>query len=454
MASRLFNPTYRFRGIDAPNVAGSTNLILNALGTPGRLARGLQEKEKAKREEERANQLLQLKLNQDARLQDRANREADLYKQREALGNILTSLPSKEKTVTKTIPAVEGNRAIIEAREKANERIEERNKKVLEDQIRASEEYSSLLDQYRNETLPVGKSVMRPTAPDGSKLLRKTTVNQKGVEDPKGRYVGYADSSGKEVSGFERLLGNYTTVPSELSEEEKSLYYSTSEKDRLFTDREAHNKAMKESGLNELKKLLPKNKIPELIPDTPSKTIEILEDKRKGKWIDEAYKSILNNPRADDNTKLLAIGKLQNQANLLFGKDPRPLTPSESLAQQKAIEKKEKEELELSDYYSLGVPRNIKTTKGAKEYLKDRKKISDSKYGVGPKTLKAYESGLGTLDDDDQKAIESVAERYKITDSDLASIIDTYATQDITPRFSGAITEDVIKFIADNYKSR
>jgi hypothetical protein len=451
----LPNPTYRFRGIDAPNVAGSTNLILNALGTPGRVARGIQEREKAQREEERANQLLQLKLNQDARAQERADREADLYKQREALGNILTNLPSTQKTIIQNIPSIEGNRNIIEARKKANEKIEERNRKVLEDQIGASEEYSRLLDEYRSQSLPLSEPTMKTTAPDDSTLLRRTTVNQRGVEDPRGRYVGYIDSSGKEVSEVERLFGNYSVVPSELPEKEKSLYYNEPERSRVFTDKQAHNKAMKESGLLGLKNLIPKTKIPELIPDTPSKIKEITEKKSKGEWIDEAYQSILDNTEANDNTKLLAIDKLQNQANLLFGKDPKPLTPTEKLNAAKELRKKEKEKKTLSDYYSLGVPKRIKTVEVAEKYLENREKKKDKTlYGAGALTLKAYETGVGTIDKSHQEDIQDTAKKYKITDKELASVVETLADKSYGFRRSSTIAEEIIDYIKANYRLR
>lgn len=86
---------------------------------------------------------------------------------------------------------------------------------------------------------------------------------------------------------------------------------------------------------------------------------------------------------------------------------------------------------------------------------KNASKSSKTVYGAGPKTLNAYSSaGLGTVDSDDQKRIEKAAKAYKISDTDLASIIESYGQSDILPRVSGSMTDDVINYIKRNYPGK
>lgn len=82
---------------------------------------------------------------------------------------------------------------------------------------------------------------------------------------------------------------------------------------------------------------------------------------------------------------------------------------------------------------------------------------SDGKatYGPGAETLAAMNAlDVDTWLGNDQRKILDVAKEYKITDKELAKLIEAVDSNGILPTLSGTVREDVIKYIEDNYKKK
>ena len=87
--------------------------------------------------------------------------------------------------------------------------------------------------------------------------------------------------------------------------------------------------------------------------------------------------------------------------------------------------------------------------------IENRYGKSDGKttYGPGAETL-ATMNTLGVDTGEDQRKILDVAKEYKITDKELAKLIEAVDSNGILPTLSGTVREGVIKYIEDNYKKK
>jgi len=349
---------------------------------------------------------LQNSINTNTRAENKAEQD-------KLLGDALVQA-NQDKTITGTEKRVtrQGNEAEVELAKNLRNRVIDKNTKRLQQQEEGSTKYAELFDKYSNQK--VGAA---PRVP-GTQYTKNTD----------GSYIE-ADSV------FGRWLGK--KQPSE----------------QMYTPEQAHTLALRESGLGGVRGTLEVPTVPKLV-ETVTKQVPVTRNMTQTEWLKKSVDSIMNRTDLTGSTKLAAKKALEKEV-----KGPT----FDQLFKVKKMQKETQDDhrvgTNLAKTLNIQIPKGLTGTalldyvKGTKQYANRGDAFkTPKKYGAGPKTLQAYDSGLGTIDEKDQAKIAKAAKDVKMSDADLASIITTFNTQDWTPRFSGEVTKDVVKYIKDNAK--
>lgn len=391
--------------------------------------------------------------------------------QEEAYGSLLTKLASIPTKTSGTKSVVTNQEDIDKA--KANLTNYTKSQELGDAAIELQDDrILEALDAENNALMNVKEKVTPGKLADN--VLRKTTIGVNGTEDPQGRYTGYVDNIGKEVPGWKRVTGNYQILPDNVIFPERSKYYVPGSTEITGGDaaREASSKvqlleAAQEETMNKLKS--------ETMPAVPKAIEEAITTEEPVSRVDYSKmlsNAILASEGVSAKDKMSLLGKVSTFADSKFGPAPKEATFGQQFDVMKYKKglvddtQKDKQDMAIARQYakSVGVdiPKNLSSgeaalnyVKGTKEYKQwDDKSTKGTRYGAGPKTLAAYDVGVGTIDTDDQKKLEAAAQEYYVTDADLASIITAMNDRDILPRASGALTSDVLDYIKSNYKKR
>ena len=379
-------------GQRAGEAGGNAQIGAAKAFTPGKLLNDFidrrDKQEQQAIENARQEELMGFKRSAEQRILDKA-------KQDELLGNTLADLAgSTSKTVTKTIPGRAGNASLVAKQKAANQAIDSSNKAELASQEDASGRYSSLFDKYKTEFIPQKGTVL--TAEDGKTPY--TTEKVPGTQNE--RYI--TESGDKLMFDPKSPLGSLVYqgkygqgTPKEVELPPKKLY----------SDQQAHEMALKESGLLGLKGTVAKNDVAKLVPSTPAKTKEITSKMSREEWLNNAGKSLLGNKELTGATKMAAMAKLAGQADVLFGPAKKGLTIRDQIALAKVKSDILDKAKTVADYRSVypGMPKSITTAAGAKAYAAKQK----GRDSGGSYDFKAdLYSSLTTKDSGDVEAVD------------------------------------------------
>jgi len=388
---------------------------------------------------------------QNKQLFDMKIAEANRLKQQDnRLGEIMGKLSN---TTAEQVVSTPGNANEVAAQQGLNQRVDQRLQNYKQNQDnKYTDNLFAALDAQNEALMNVKEGIMlsKPKDPRStgytvspvkgtSNEVYTTTEGERLTFDPESA-VGkllYGKNTG---GGYEQV----TPVNAVVGGEEAKK--ATAEMERIKAEGPKFNdkriEAINSSRVDVDKLVKPSKEI---------KNVKLTKDE----WAQNAYNIIASDPTLSGSAKAKAINSLNTQAELLFGKS-KEATYDQIFKAKKAI-KEEADARQTSTAIArdlnIRIPNGM-SGKSALDYVKnteayktlgDKKKYN--KYGAGPETLKAYDSGLGTIDSDDQKKIEKAAAKAKLTDKDLASIITTMNTKDLTPRFSGNVTEDVLDYI-------
>jgi len=396
--------------------------------------------ESRKRDEQLAIQQDNVRLNNLLKM-SADKRAADKLKQDVLLGQTLLNIPTGQVEDTVKVPGVEGNKEAVLAMQDLNKKIDARNMSTEAEQVEASKKYTSLLDQYTNEP-----SVNSMVAPSLVNAMGKDTFSTKNVKGT--QYQEYPTSEGNLLLDPNSIAGKllhgdtYKEVLSEVPRQNK------------YTLEQAHQMALKESGIMKLKDLLPKEEVPELIPDTPAKQDKILRDMTKDEWKKKAYESISSNKDLTGSTKLLGIEKINDQADVLFGADPKQATISDTIRtkeyqnEQITLDAMKKQYPYLKGYTDLGAAKaEVKNREGKLNSNKSKKaNIGDTLSGYTETSW--YEFIDNFFKDDKEQASDAaaVAKKSGIKDSVINQALKASKDKD------GYFNEDIFETYINELK--
>jgi hypothetical protein len=386
-------PSFYDTRVRPVNLSGALNAaqnITSPLGDAiGGFTRRLQEQEDRRLAQEQ--QAFQNNIaSQRLGIAQAANQRAeDAAEQDVLLGQALSSLPDANANIqaTNTIPAVTGNQAQIDQINQQNAAIEQSNQPILNQQETAGEAYNRIFgdllgqqvttEQFDQPTNPnaqafntrdvPGTSYQEYRTPDGRSLFFDPDSPLGSLfygDNPVSAQPEQSDVAGTTVQG--------TPLPSPLEEVSTSLVTQN-----RYTPEQAHQIALQQSGLNEVRELLPTREVPELIPDTPARTEQITRRINRDEWIQQASDAIRNNADLTGSTKLRAIEGLGAQADALFGPRPKEKSLTALLALERYKDTKKSEIDTLADYrniFGADFPSSITTVEGAKRWAQNRDK--------------------------------------------------------------------------------
>jgi hypothetical protein len=255
-------------------------------------------------------------------------------------------------------------------------------------------------------------------------VLKKTTVNEQGMEDPKGNYQGYVDNTGKEVPGWKRLLGDYETLPEDVILPERSKYYEPASTKIVGRD-EALKASQKVAELENAQKILERTSLGPVpkIPAPVKKTIASTENISRSEYMGKLSKEILEAKKVSPKDRLELLSKVEDLTEAKYG----PALKQPTIANILAAER-----LKLAqDKAKLDSAKDI--AKDKEKVAKNAKELSKAKM-ANTNTLKALDEMYSQYGDPDvvgsgdrsdiEQGIATIKGKYGLTDSQMESLIN------------------------------